>query len=326
MSPPSTRGLSRKNRVYVFREFILQVYGSDYLKQLDDTTTRSCCDNGGSSHNTTASVLDGAGGKGDLSWLLNNVDNIPSVIVDPRASSSSSDHILRSVTYLKRHPSIVAERSVPGLPTYQPLAPLVSQLPLDLSSIHKPFFMRVLVDDELVSAVRHYQHTQSLKDWDMYWQDAMIRAQKSETLSGRGREQQHGLDKDQEIANPEIALLDVLLRLRLIVGFHPDQATEALIDLALALAIPFAVVPCCVFPSEFPNRTNADGCRVRTYNEFLKYLKVKFPFVRIAKLPFHFTETAKNIVLYTLPEDIRLLRQEKGNNTSYSSGTIKLHS
>jgi hypothetical protein len=35
-------------------------------------------------------------------------------------------------------------------------------------------------------------------------------------------------------------------------GMHPDGATEFIVDLALALDKPFAVVPCCVFGREFP--------------------------------------------------------------------------
>lgn len=39
-----------------------------------------------------------------------------------------------------------------------------------------------------------------------------------------------------------------LLWLLYYTGFHPDQGTEPLLDLALALRAPFALVPCCVFP------------------------------------------------------------------------------
>ena len=81
-----------------------------------------------------------------------------------------------------------------------------------------------------------------------------------------------------------------------------DQATEATIDLALLLKIPFAVVPCCVFPSEFPNRT-LNGKRVRTHAEFIDYLCMKHDNIRKCTLPFIETDTAKNVVLYMLQED-----------------------
>ena len=50
-----------------------------------------------------------------------------------------------------------------------------------------------------------------------------------------------------------------------IVGMHPDQATEGIVDAALQAGCPFAVVPCCVFPTLFAaRRMAADGRRVTT--------------------------------------------------------------
>ena len=39
-----------------------------------------------------------------------------------------------------------------------------------------------------------------------------------------------------------------------VVGMHPDEATEAIVDFARVRGKPFAVVPCCVFPAMFPDR------------------------------------------------------------------------
>jgi len=39
-----------------------------------------------------------------------------------------------------------------------------------------------------------------------------------------------------------------------VIGMHPDEATEAIVDFARARGKPFAVVPCCVFPAMFPDR------------------------------------------------------------------------
>ena len=59
-----------------------------------------------------------------------------------------------------------------------------------------------------------------------------------------------------------------------------DQATEAAVDLALALRVPFAVVPCCVFPSLFPHRRTREGKPVASYDEFVEYLRAKVAGVR----------------------------------------------
>ncbi|KAG2440768.1 hypothetical protein HXX76_003624 [Chlamydomonas incerta] len=40
----------------------------------------------------------------------------------------------------------------------------------------------------------------------------------------------------------------------LVVGLHPDQATDSILDFALDRGKPFAIVPCCVFPRLFPHR------------------------------------------------------------------------
>jgi len=95
--------------------------------------------------------------------------------------------------------------------------------------------------------------------------------------------------------------LKVILRIKLVVGFHPDQGTDYCVELAEILGVPFCIVPCCVFPSEFPNRQLSSGERVRTYSQLIEYLKLKSPEAKTAFLNFHFTETAKNLVLYTCP-------------------------
>eukprot|EP00392_Amoebophrya_sp_AT5.2_P015345 g15547.t1 len=47
-------------------------------------------------------------------------------------------------------------------------------------------------------------------------------------------------------------------RCDVIVGLHPDQATEAIVACAQQLKKPFAVVPCCVFAHLFPGRELMD--------------------------------------------------------------------
>jgi hypothetical protein len=80
----------------------------------------------------------------------------------------------------------------------------------------------------------------------------------------------------------------------LLVGMHSDQATEAIIDTALELNIPFAVVPCCTFPELFPHRRTALGGPVASYAEFIEYLRGKHPSIRSTFLPFK----GRNQVLY----------------------------
>lgn len=73
----------------------------------------------------------------------------------------------------------------------------------------------------------------------------------------------------------DAATRDALDDATAVVALHPDEATEAAVCAAAARGLPFAVVPCCVFPSKFTTRRqfwNASKCAVRTYPTFLEYL------------------------------------------------------
>jgi hypothetical protein len=271
----STRAGSRKNRVFLFREFILATYG-DYLES----------EGGG------ATILDVAGGKGDLSWLFANVDGIDAVVVDPRLTHQK--HLLRSVAFLRDNPTEAKARAVPGLPTFQPLAGILPRL-ADVETFKTPRHLRLLVNQDLVDALSNYLETRSITDWTCFWTQATERAARATPLGyAEGESSSAGTISQAQAA------LETILQAKLIAGFHPDGATEACVDLALLLGIPVCIVPCCVFPADFPLRTNPDGSRLRTYAQLLDYLMVNVSSMQRAALDFWFTDTAKNQVLYTL--------------------------
>lgn len=85
------------------------------------------------------------------------------------------------------------------------------------------------------------------------------------------------------------------------VGLHPDQATEPIVELSSKFDIPFAVVPCCVFGREFPDRRLSDGSRVTSYQDFLKYLRERGAANGAKVLSYSLPLIGKNTVLYTLP-------------------------
>ena len=116
------------------------------------------------------------------------------------------------------------------------------------------------------------------------------------------------MDLHGDVADYSLDAIDASLQLRhpalmsdcaAIVGLHPDQASEAIVDAALALGKPFAVVPCCVFPSTFPQRRLRSGQHVRTYRGFLKYLRAKHPDIETARLPF---EGRNRVVFWRGPQ------------------------
>jgi hypothetical protein len=311
----SIRAASRKNRVYVFRDFLLQKYD---LHEGDV-------------------VLDVAGGKGDLSWLLRNVDGIDSVVVDPRIVKNY--HIVKSIRYLREHPEAVQERSVPNRPTYQPLAALLPKLDgTHVDAFDSPRHLRMLVNEDLVTAIRCYlknqqkdpnNFTKNRSAWETYWETAIEKAKEAQPLGYR-EEVPEGESSPTTASGAASAALHTILSTKLVVGFHPDQATDACMELARALGVPYCIVPCCVFPKEFPNRRLADGTtRIRSYSQLIAYLQLcgendkdhRYSFVqRIERLPFHFTETAKNLALYTTTTAM-----PSSSSSSSSSGTTNSH-
>jgi len=98
------------------------------------------------------------------------------------------------------------------------------------------------------------------------------------------------------------ALTDPLIQdATLVIGLHPDQCTEDILDVALALNKPVAIVPCCVYASFFPMRTvGKTGAPVNSYGEFCEYLLEKDPArLRMKELPFE----GKNRVIYWFGSD-----------------------
>jgi len=114
------------------------------------------------------------------------------------------------------------------------------------------------------------------------------------------------------IHNPS-DILDRLMNFSCIVGMHPDQGTEFVIDLALAKGRPFAVVPCCVCGRQFPGRQLRDGTEVgSSYERFLTYLMEKDPEKRIQRATLDFG--GKNQVLYRFASDFVCAKADYGNS------------
>ncbi|KAG2442019.1 hypothetical protein HYH02_009811 [Chlamydomonas schloesseri] len=72
------------------------------------------------------------------------------------------------------------------------------------------------------------------------------------------QEEEEGRQDEEPSAAVDEEQLDEAERLlhgcSLVVGLHPDQATDSILDFALECGKPFAIVPCCVFPRLFPHR------------------------------------------------------------------------
>ncbi|KAJ0405562.1 hypothetical protein P43SY_009611 [Pythium insidiosum] len=80
-----------------------------------------------------------------------------------------------------------------------------------------------------------------------------------------------------------------------LIGMHPDEATDAIIDVALRFNKPFALVPCCVFGHVFTERRRPDGVsKVVSFDDLVEYLEHKHSTIQRDFLRFD----GKNLVLY----------------------------
>ena len=80
----------------------------------------------------------------------------------------------------------------------------------------------------------------------------------------------------------------------ILVGLHPDQTTQDILEIALRYDKNVAIVPCCVFPSFFPMRLLHDGSPVVTHAQFCQYLLSLDPSLQQTELPFQ----GRNVVIY----------------------------
>ena len=122
------------------------------------------------------------------------------------------------------------------------------------------------------------------------------------------------VDEDRDAAAMEPIAMDsaetaatcerVLSGCSVVVGLHPDQATDAAVDFALAHGKPFAVVPCCTYARDFPHRRRPPGPGrpkgggpVTTHAHLVEYLLAKAPgVIKCETLPFE----GKNVVVFSL--------------------------
>ncbi|CAK9049055.1 unnamed protein product [Durusdinium trenchii] len=84
----------------------------------------------------------------------------------------------------------------------------------------------------------------------------------------------------------------------LVVALHADQAAEAAVRFAAERGKAFAVVPCCVYAEDFPQRRLSSGRLVRSLAELIEYLAALADGVEVTTLPF----SGKNTVIYARPQ------------------------
>eukprot|EP00884_Botryococcus_braunii_P009330 jgi/Botrbrau1/18399/Bobra.0469s0001.1 len=291
-------------RASFFRRFLLNTFGRETLA-------------------AGTGVLDVAGGKGDLSFELLNLNDVPATVVEPRPISFQRFSRWLEAGYYHRTCIFQDCIHVP--------------LPLDgmTVSVRTPAHHRMVMDTQVIDAVLRTLGGTSLKalepqpcadgeDGNAPQQGcplASLQASVEQAYDLRwlhshrthsepaGGSSPSGADEDEDEAQSlEVVAGDVRMptvedleeRCRcwtgasVIVGMHPDQATDHIVEFAQRTRKPFAVVPCCVHPTYFPDRRLPDGRLVNTYEDYLAFLIAKDPNICAAELPFE----GRNTVVY----------------------------
>ena len=147
--------------------------------------------------------------------------------------------------------------------------------------------------------------------WD-HTRDVPAGSRKIEDSAGDGRRRQQEQVEGDQVGNEQPAgaidapvspalrpltpegVSRALAECSVVIGLHPDGATDAIVDFALQHGKPFALLPCCVYRKHFPERRTPSGESVKTYEDLLDYLEARSDGIRRASLGFD----GRNVVLY----------------------------
>ncbi|KAF9902402.1 hypothetical protein EC991_004983 [Linnemannia zychae] len=222
-------------RAFIFCRWLVDTFGQEYL-------------------NSGSGVLDIAGGKGEISLFLKHMFGIQSTVVEP--------NVRRDKSYQRRNLMDVIQRQLDieaggdgNIHRRGFSAHSMSGGATDggLGSSKQPYTAPQVELDEQIDSVKERRRIKKM-------QEAQFVVPRLCTL----------LD-DQFTVDHK----DVFEKASILIGMHPDQATEPIVTMALKHNKPFAVVPCCVFAHENPDRRLLDGGEVNTTLDFIQYLTEK---------------------------------------------------
>ncbi|KAG0273971.1 hypothetical protein BGZ95_010240 [Linnemannia exigua] len=222
-------------RAFIFCRWLVDTFGQEYL-------------------NSGSGVLDVAGGKGEISLFLKHMFGIQSTVVEP--------NVRRDKSYQRRNLMDVIQR----------------QLDIEAGgdgNIHRRDFSvksisTGVMDDRIQTSV------ETGIDSPVQLEE-QIDSVKERRRIKKLQEAQFVVPRLCTLLDDQFAVeyKDVFERASILIGMHPDQATEPIVTMALKHNKPFAVVPCCVFAHENPDRRLLDGGDVNTTLEFIQYLTEK---------------------------------------------------
>jgi len=175
-------------------------------------------------------VLDIAGGRGDLSWELQTRQGIRSTIVEPRPGKGMRKWQRK---WLQK---FMADNNRSVLPASDPALAIMAEIEegdaLEKSNVEDP----------------EEQEPDGGKDFEGLGD--FIPTTLTYALQATEPARIQAMLDDQFLVDQR----DFVDRASIIIGLHPDQATEPIVRAALKAGKPFAVIPCCVFGRDNPHR------------------------------------------------------------------------
>jgi hypothetical protein len=234
--------LRKSGRAGVFRRWLIDHVGRDELKK-------------------GSGVLDIAGGKGELAWELMNLNGVNCTVIDPRIETANNERLERKLRKGMFH------RNEPLMEKY------VDCVDFENVRVENPAYFRLFWQDLLWKNA--LDECENIEESYLNWCSEASRV--NWTFQGLKNDLKENDEKTVEIQINWAQVRDTIRNCSMIVGLHPDQAAEGIVDFALAANKPFALLPCCVYAKEFPKRKMKDGRPVHSYSELIEYLVSKDP-------------------------------------------------
>ena len=270
-----TTGVSKKHwgrkkrtkKESIFRQWLLDNFGRKLLGK-----------------DSKFGILDIAGGKGVLSFEFCNLNGIKSTVCDPRESLNLK-RCTRAMRggYLHRN-KLIAQKYVDCS-----LEECLSKTDEQLAPEH----LRLFFDEKLINFLDGDDDADGGMDDLMAYQLKQFKKFNQDESEYRLGD----IELKQRIRRDCVRMLDLMRNCSVVIGMHPDYATEFIVDFALKYKKAFAVLPCCVFPKSFPNR-RLNGRAVRQYDDFCDYLTQKHEEISQCVLTLM---NGQNKVIYWIP-------------------------
>ena len=311
------RRVYNDGKVGIFRRWLLTVFGASFL-----------CNGSG--------VLDIAGGKGETSFELLNMNDIPCSVIDPRPLDLRRYHKKYARGYYHRNEILMKFNKLPiqmntldngevAVNIRQPnhircffhMTSLIDTCMPCYDDIEQIKAMnsrpQCILNKELFEFSIQFAKNSSWTTKGLIHNDSQVSettrdldATVEDTLSANfvyDNRQVHIANHSNYIIESYETARDIIYNASIIIGMHPDQATEHMIDYAIANNKPFAVIPCCIYSKQFPSRI-CNGKLVTTYAEFVQYLINKAPMdIHAVEMSFE----GKCVLLYYIPTHLRSL-------------------